>query len=160
MFYLKKIKTLAAGLSIFLSVCMLSAQDVAPESAQTEELKKLPPVLRDGFYTYLKSGPNQAAIFLKKHYSPSRDQDKFSRGFRDRIRDLTQDSGDLIKIEVINERQVTTSLRTYYLLFGYEEGIVIARFDMYAGLEGLQIVGFNLSKDLSKALPSYTETVQ
>jgi len=151
-------KALYAALFFFsLFSIGIQAQENTELSPQMAELKKLPSFLREGSFIYLQQGVNQAVNLWKNHYAPSRYKEEFSRVFRERMRELTNDSGDLIKVELIRERKITNSLRAYYLLFGYEDGVVFVRFDLYVGGEGLQIVGYKLDSDMTEVLPGYME---
>lgn len=154
------LKFLFGSLLSLALVSALNAQEAPAESAQIIELKSLPPVLRDGCYLYLTKGANQALIHWKKYYAPARDQDDFSRAFRDKMRELDKYLGNIVKIEQINVRQLTTSLRSYYLLFGFEEGVIYARFDLYATEEDLQIIGYTIDSKMNNVIPSYFQIME
>lgn len=135
----------------------VSAQDLSPQAA---ELSSLPPALKDSLTTYLLKGTNSAVSNLKDYWLPTRDSDKFSRNIRERIRDLDQYMGDPKKVELIHERTVTDSLRSYYILIGYEEGALFARFDMYSVDGKAWLISYTIDSKMSAVVPSLTETIQ
>lgn len=142
-----------------LTLCLAvtaSAQTLSPQAA---ELAELPPVLKESLTIYLLEGTNSAITHLKDYWLPSRDNNTFSRNIRERIRDLDQYMGDPQKVELIYERTLTDSLRSYYILIGYEEGALFARFDIYSVNEKAWLISYAINSNMDKVLPNLNETI-
>jgi hypothetical protein len=152
--YLKLFVCLNLTLSFAVTA---SAQSLSPQAA---ELERLPPALKESLTMYLLEGTNTAVINLKNYWLPTRDKDEFSRNIRERIRDLDRYMGDPRKVELIFERILTDSLRSYYLLIGYEEGVIFARFDIYSVDEKAWLISYAMDSDIEAVVPDLIETTE
>lgn len=134
-----------------------SAQELSP---QATELAGLPPALKESLTMYLLEGTNTAVINLKDYWLPSREKDDFSRSIRERIRELDRYLGNPRKVELIHERVLSNSLRSYYILIGYEEGAMVARFDMYSVDEKAWLISYAINSNVGAVIPNLIETFQ
>ena len=128
-------------------------------SPQAAELAGLPPALKESLTMYLLQGTNTAIINLKDYWLPTRDKNEFSRDIQDRIRELDEFMKNPKKVELIHERNLTDSLRSYYILIGYEQGAIFARFDMYSVDDKAWLINYAMDSNMEAVIPDLNYTI-
>lgn len=135
-----------------LSLPVVQAQQEAAES-------NIPSVIRDGFVEYQKGGRNQAVNAWQNNYAPRREQNSFANDLRRMLGDYERNYGKMEKAELIMVEDVSRSFKRYYILWGFEDGVLFVRFDLYASNAGLKIVGCVINPDPGAVLPTRVMTI-
>ncbi len=146
-------KILLILLSSILSLPVIShAQQEGAES-------NIPPAIREGFVQFQERGRNQAVSAWQEHFSPRREQSSFGNDIRKVIGEYDRNYGNMEKAELIMVEDVSRSFKRYYIMWGFEEGVLFVRFDLYASNSGLKIVGWAMNPDPKNVLPTQVMTI-
>ncbi|MEM8549911.1 MAG: hypothetical protein AAGF10_03905 [Verrucomicrobiota bacterium] len=119
----------------------------------------LPDVLERGIDSYKRGGRNAAVTFWRNEYIPIDKRDAFARKLRNAFQAAENDYKQLEVVETILKRPVSSSYVQYYLLFGYEYGVLFVRFDVYDSRLGEQLVECMLTRNPDEILPPLREVV-
>ncbi|MEM9226550.1 MAG: hypothetical protein AAGA45_01145 [Verrucomicrobiota bacterium] len=134
------------------------AQTTEPPQHQLS-YKQLPDVLERGIDSYKRGGRNVAVTFWRNEYIPIDKRDAFARKLRNAFQAAENDYKQLEVVETILKRPVSSSYVQYYLLFGYEYGVLFVRFDVYDSRMGEQLVECMLTRNPDEILPPLREVL-
>ncbi len=147
----------------------LSLSLLAPlaSHAQTEEpprhelsMAMLPGFLDAAANSYLRSGRNASIAIMREEYVPFKDRDAFVKDLGKAFSLAESDFNRLVVIEPVLVRKVSPSYTQYFLMYGYEDGVLFIRYDIYASPNGHKIVNYALTRDPDAFLPPLREVVE
>ncbi|MDP0495937.1 MAG: hypothetical protein Q7Q73_06975 [Verrucomicrobiota bacterium JB024] len=150
----------AFTLIVFLSASPVARADTLTQKDNAVSLAELPLVLQQSIDSYLRGGNSGSATILSDNYPFAGQRAKFNASIRQAFSAAESSLGVIQHIEPILVRKVTASYRQYFLLYGYDNGVLFARITLYYAKNKDQVLECKFSRNADDFLPPLTENVE
>ena len=161
-----KLTVMKTALLVVLSLSFLaplvSQAQVQPEEPPRHRLtmSMLPSFLDSAVNSYIRSGRNASVAILREEYVPFKDREAFANELGKTFRLAEADFNRLVVVEPILVRNVSASYWQVFLLYGYEDGVLFVRYDIYDSPNGPKLVGYMTAREADAFLPPLREVVE
>ncbi|QYY37163.1 hypothetical protein [Ruficoccus sp. ZRK36] len=138
---------------------IIEVQDVSTPPNQLAT-NRLPDALSQSINAYTRGGSGSAITVLTNATPIVSNKKNFAATMRSEFSVAEKLFGILLKVEPIFVRHISVSYRQYYVLYGYRDGVLFARYDFYRSDNDDYLVDCAFSRDPDKILPPLSENVE
>lgn len=138
---------------------VIEVQDVTPP-ANRVGFNQLPDALVQSINAYTRGGSGSAITALTNATPLVSNRSLFAKLMSTEFGKAESLFGILQKVEPILVRNITVSYRQYYVLYGYRDGVLFARFDFYWSDKNDTLVDCAFSRDADKILPPAMQNME